>query len=230
MSKMDSICHHRRLVNIDQSSGTCRKDGDCRSHVLPWQTPRCASCRAASPGVMYCSRGAGQGLCQEGTQRTLQKPLNKTTRPHKNLSKTPAGVPSTCNMEISLLNTSYSSTFYQQKQGKGLCLHKVTWRNCLVQLCPPRILAIIFFLLNRQQRSVVIYPPPSMAHKELSSFSQFLSQSKGIPEKTSCHSMTHVNLYDAAMKSRCQSTPWPCLCPSDHYLTFKQSTDTKDGG
>lgn len=76
----------------------------------------------------------------------------------------------------------------------------------------------------------MIYPPPSMAHKELSSFSQFLFQSKGIPEKTSCHSVTHVNLYDAAMKSRRQSTPWPCLYPSDHHLAFKQSSNIKDGG
>lgn len=79
-----------------------------------------------------------------------------------------------------------------------------------MQLCTHKILAIIFFLLNRQQRSVVIYPPPSMAHKELPSLAQFLSQSKGIPDKT-CHRMTHVNLHDAAMKSRCQSTPWLCL-------------------
>lgn len=166
---MESKCHHRRLVNTGQSSGSCRRDGDHRSHAIAWQIPRCASWRAASPDVMCCSRGAGQGLCQEGIQRTLQKPLNKT-RHHKNLAKTPAGVPSTCNTEISLLNTSYSSTFYQWKQGYGLCLHKVMWRDCLVQLCMPRILAIIFFLLNRQQRSVVIYPPPSMAHKELPSF------------------------------------------------------------
>lgn len=136
---------------------------------------------------------------------------------HKNLAKTPAGVSAICNMEISLLNTSYSSPFYQWKQGKGLCLHKVTRRNCLVQLCTPRILAFIFFLVNRQQWSAVIYPLPSMAHKELPSFVQFLSQSKGIPDKTSC-------------QSRCQSTPWPCLCPSDHYLTLKQSSDIKDGG
>lgn len=94
----------------------------------------------------------------------------------------------------------------------------------------PRILAIVFFLLNRQERSVVIDPPPSMAHKELSSLAQFLSQSKGIPDKTSCHSMTHVNFYDAVMKSRCQSTPWLCLCPSDHCLTFKHSSDMKYGG
>lgn len=92
------------------------------------------------------------------------------------------------------------------------------------------LLPIIFFLLNRQQRSAVIYPPTPTAHQELPSLAQFLSQSKGIPKKTSWHRVMHVILYHAAMKSRCQSTPWPCLCPSDHYLTCKQNSDVKDGG
>lgn len=183
---MESKRHHRRLVNIGQSSGTCRREGDHRSHVTAWQSPRCATWRTASPRVTYCARGTGQGLCQEGIQRTLQKPLNKmrhTQKPGKIPSKTPAGVSSICNMEISLLNTSYSSPFYQWKQGKGLCLHKETRRDCLVQLCTPRNLAIIFFLLNRQQRSAVIYPPPSMAHKELPSFANSFPSAKGFPTK-----------------------------------------------
>lgn len=66
----------------------------------------------------------------------------------------------------------------------------------------PRILAVIFFLLNRQQRSVAIYPPSPVGHKELPYFAQLLSQSKGIPDKTSCHSTTHVNIYDAAKKTQ----------------------------
>lgn len=78
-----------------------------------------------------------------------------------------------------MLNTSYSSPFYQWKQAKGLCLHKVTWKNCLVQLCTPRILAIIFFLDNRQQWSAVIYPLPSMAHKELPSLPNSFPRAKG---------------------------------------------------
>lgn len=165
--------------------------GDHRSHFRAAKpcvtTQRCTSRAQAageSPATPYLWQGFYPlpGKDTKNSWKGSQQHKTHTKAAQKTLQEINWNVKSQCPQ----LNASSSSTFHQEKKGKGRCLSKGTLSNYLLQLCLLGFLIIIIFLLNGEGKECFDLSSSIRRHaRNYHLLSNFFPKSKRISEETS---------------------------------------------